>query len=109
MSNRRINVLASVMVVFLAGFYSLAIPVDDQAIRSISSQVPCDPDDNNQSTAAIDDANDASDEILLLHGTLNWPSSGVPRPRWQWNSRCILALDLPTSATLESQHVLLRL
>jgi hypothetical protein len=109
MSNRRINVLASVMVAFLAGFFSPAIPVNDQAIRSIASQVPCDPDDNNQSTAAIDDANDASDEILLLHGTLKWsfPIASVARSCRYESSHCTSRSS--TSTTLEPQHTLLKL
>jgi len=109
MSNRRITVLASVIVVVLAGFYSHAIPVGDQAKRSISSQVPCGPGDNNQSTAAILDANDASDEIVHLHCTLNRLLSSVSIARPRKDETIGPTLHFSTSATLESQHTMLRL
>src|SRR6476646_2058650 len=102
MSNRRITVLALVMVIFLARFYSQAIPVGDQAMRSISSQVPCGPDDNNQSTAAILNANDASDEIVLLRCTLNQSLSGAYIARPRRDETIVSSLHLSTSATLES-------
>src|SRR6478672_9835118 len=101
MSNRRINVLASGMVVFLAGFYSQAIPVDDQLRRSISSHVPCGPDDNDPSTAAIVDANDSSDEILPLQCTLNWLLSSAPIARPRRGETTVCTFPLSTSATLE--------
>jgi hypothetical protein len=108
MSYRRINVLAAVMLVFLAAFYSQAIPVGDQAKCSISPQVPCGPDDNHQSMVAILDANDALDEIVLLHCTMNRLFSGVSITR-PHRGETIVCPFYSSSAILESQHPLLRL
>jgi hypothetical protein len=109
MSNRRINVLASVMVVFLGAFYSQAIPVGEQAKCSISPQVPCGPDDNNQSTAAILDANDAADEIVLQHCPMNRLLSGASIARPRRGKTIVCPFYSSTGAILESQHPLLRL
>jgi hypothetical protein len=109
MSYRRISVLASVIVVFLTAFYSQAIPVGGQAKCSISPQVPCGPDDNNRFTAAILDANDASDEIVLRHCTLNRLLSGASIAPPRRDETIVCTFHLSTSATLESQHTLLRL
>ena len=109
MSNQRITVLASLMVVFLAGFYSQAIPVDDQAKRSISPQVPSGSDDNNQSTAAILDANDASDEIVLLHCTLDRLLSGASFASPRGDETIVCTFHLSMSTPLESRRTLLRL
>jgi hypothetical protein len=109
MVTRRATILASLMLVCVPGFCSQAILVSDGAQRSISSRQPCIPEEDNRSATISAAADDASDDHLLADDTFNWPSSGVPRPRWQWNARCFFASDLPTIATLESQHVLLRL
>jgi hypothetical protein len=109
MVTRSLTIVASLTLVCMGGFYSQAIPVSDDAQRSIASRQPHVPDEDNRSAAISDAADDASEDHQLTDDTLNWPSSSVPRPRSQWNAQCILASDLRTNATLESQHVLLRL
>jgi hypothetical protein len=109
MSNRRINVLASMMVVCLAGFCGQAFPVNDQLPCSISPRVPCGLDDETQAAVADDDSDDAPDDVLLLYRTSN---GAPPFATFPISLGCETMPGSPylvPSATLESQHVLLRL
>jgi hypothetical protein len=104
---RRIKVLTSVMVVFLAGFYSQAIPVNDHSERSISSPQSSDSDQDDQS-AATDDS-DSSDDFQSLH----CPIIGFPTCfalLVSLSDETILRPWNPfTTAMLESDHLHLRL
>ncbi len=71
MPNRRIKVLALLLVVIWLGFYCQAIPVKGQANRTISSRAPSSLDDEDQRAIADDDSDDSSDDLILLRGTLN--------------------------------------
>jgi hypothetical protein len=108
MSNRRTHLLASIVVVCMAGFYSQVIAVSSQAVRSISSRVPSDPDAEEQ-TAAVDDADDEADDSVSLHCTLSlWPSGAAVAPSHREETiNCLL--NHLAGATLVSQHTLLRL
>jgi len=108
MSNRRIKVLASVMVVFLAGFYSQAIPVNDHAERSISSPQPSDSDQDDQRMAPDDDS-DSSDDLQMLDCTIVSFSSHVAFLVSLSDEKIPSPWNPSTTATLESQHILLRL
>jgi hypothetical protein len=109
MPKRRNTFLVAVMMVFLAGFSSQAFPVDHQAGRSVSSRAPSNPNDENQSEVPDDDADGASDNSQLLRGIVNTlPSVSVmaSSPGHQTPSRRAYS---SVTATLESQHILLRL
>jgi hypothetical protein len=109
MSNRRVHVLASMTVVFLAGFYSQAIQVNSQSNWSISSRTPSNSDGENPSAVANDDYDDVSDNFVLLHGTLNWLPLGAAIMLQPAAATTTSASHLSTRATLELQHTLLRL
>ena len=109
MSNRRINDLASILGVLWAGFYVQAIVVNSQANCTISTQAPSCPDDEDQSAVANDDLDQSSDDPILLRGTLSWLTSVAAVGADQGRATIIGSLQLSTSATLESQHILLRL
>ena len=109
MSNRRIKVLTSVLVAYWAGSCSQSIPINDQVTCTISSLAPASPDDEDQSAIADDDSDDSSDELTLLRGTLNLlPFVTAVGPR-QGQATIIGPPQRSTSATLTSQHILLRL
>jgi hypothetical protein len=109
MSNRRINVLASILVVLSAAYFNQAIPVNDAARRSISSPEPCGSGDENQSAIASDESDDASDDFESLHGTLNWSPSGISISQLLGDETIIGPSYPSRCATLKSQHILLRL
>jgi hypothetical protein len=77
MSNRSINVLASMIVICTAWFCSQAFPVDDHVQCSISPREPSGPGDANQFAVADDDSDGASDDFGLLLGTSIWLPSGA--------------------------------
>src|SRR5262245_61395136 len=109
MSNRSINVLASMMVVFLAWFYSQAFPVNDQFQCSISSPEPSGLDNENLVAVADDDSEEnASDDLALLH----WTSTSSSDAAFLFplgGETTTGSSYLRASATLASQHTLLRL
>jgi hypothetical protein len=107
MFNRKIKVLAVIMVIFLTGFYSHAIRVDDQSSLSILSE-PCNQNDEDQSAVADDDTDNGSDDIVLLECTLDWLPSDTAIPHSLRDESIICSSYLSTSATLESKHILLR-
>jgi hypothetical protein len=107
MPNRRITILTSVLVTFWPGSYRQAIPVKDQTNCTISSQALSSPDDEDQSAVA-DDSDDSSDELILLRGTLNLLPSVAAVGLPQGHATIIGPPQYSTSATLESQHILLR-
>jgi hypothetical protein len=109
MSNRSINVLASMMVVFLAGFCSQAFPVNDHVQSSIASREPSGPGDEDQVAVADGDSDDASDDLALLHCTSNWSPLGATFPIYLGRETITGSSYLRAGATLESQHILLRL
>src|SRR6476660_9475474 len=104
MPNRRIHVLASMMVVFLAGFCSQAFPVNDHVQCSVSSREPCGVADENQAAVADDDSDEASDELVLLHCTSNCSPPGATFPISLGGETIARSSYLRASATLESQH-----
>src|SRR5258705_8996100 len=104
MSNRRINVLASMMVVFFAGFCSQAFPVNDHVQCSVSPREPCGLGDENKAAVADDDSDDASDDLVLLHCTSNWSPSRATFPISLGGETISGSSYLRASATLESQH-----
>jgi hypothetical protein len=109
MSNRRIKVLASALVVFSAGSYSQAIPVNDLPSSTISSPAPSSPDNEYPSAVADEASDDSSDDRILPRGTLNLlPFVTAVGPR-QGQATIIGPTQRSTSATLTSQHILLRL
>src|SRR5437868_2599428 len=106
MSNHRIQVVASMIILCLAGLYSQAIPANDHTERSISSPQSSGSDQDDQRVAAEDDS-DSSDDFQLLDCTfivfsthvaflITRSDETIPGP---WNPA--------TTATLESQHILL--
>jgi hypothetical protein len=109
MSSQRFKVLASVFVVLWTGFYSQAILVHDEVKLSIASRESSAPDDENQSAVANDDFDDASDDFVPLHGTVNWSSPLVSMARSLGDDTIICAPRLSSCATLKSRHILLRL
>ena len=108
MINRKTKLLATVIVVLLAGFYSQAIRVDDQSSLSISSN-PCSQNDQDQSVAADDDSDDGFDDFVMLDCTLDWLPSDTATLHSLGGEPIICSSYLSTSATLESQHTLLKL
>ena len=109
MSNRRIKVLTSVLVTCWTGSYSQAIPISDQVTCTISSLAPASPDNEYPSAVADEESDDSSDELTLPRGTLNLlPFVTAVGPR-QGQATIIGPPQRSTSATLTSQHILLRL
>jgi hypothetical protein len=109
MSNRRIKVLASIAIAFSAGSYSQSTRINDQSTCTVSFPAPSSADDEDQSAVADDDSDVSSDGIVVLRGTLNllWYVADVR----SHPGRATID-DQPqrsTSATLASQHILLRL
>src|SRR5262245_35583326 len=109
MSNRRTLVLASIVVLLMAGFYSQAIAVNEQACCTISSRVPSNPHYDYQSAVADNDSEDSSDDLVALQGTLNLLPSATTVGLSQGHSTIIGPPRRSTGATLASQHILLRL
>jgi hypothetical protein len=107
MLNRKIKVLAAIIVVLSAGAYSQAIRVDDQSSLSISSD-PCSHDDEDQSAAADDDSDDGFNDFVMLDCTLDWLPSDTAIPHSLGGEPIIGSSYLSTSATLKSKHILLR-
>ena len=107
MSNRRIKVLISLLVYFWVGSHSQSIPVKGQANCTISFRKSSSPDDQDQ-IATADDSDDSFDDLTVLRRTLKSLSSvavaGVSQARATKTGP-----DYSTSATLESQHIVLRL
>jgi hypothetical protein len=93
----------------MAGFYSQAIPAPDDAQPSLPSRQPCGPDEDDLSAATSDDADDAFDDFLSLDYTLNWSPSDAALLGLRRKELTIFAWHCSTSATLTSQHTLLRL
>jgi hypothetical protein len=109
MSNGRTHVLASILVAFWPGLYSQALPVNDQASCTIACRVLSSPDYEYQSAVADEDSDDPPDDLLLLRGTLNLLPSAAAAGSRQGHAAAIGPPQHSTSATLASQHILLRL
>jgi hypothetical protein len=109
MSNRSINVLASMTLVFLPGFCSQEFPVNDHVRCSVSPGERCGLEDESQVAALDDDFDEASDDVVLLHCISIWSLSGATFPFSLGCETITGSLYLRASATLESQHVPLRL
>jgi hypothetical protein len=109
MPKRRNKFLVAVMVVFLAGFSCQVIPVDHQASCSVSSRAASGPNDENQSAEADDDFKDASDGFELLHGIVNTQPSVSLVASSPGHQTAICRSYSSVTATLEAQHILLRL
>jgi hypothetical protein len=109
MSNRNICALAAILIVPLAGLYSQAIPVADNGTCSVSSRESSDAENQDQGAAAADDSDDVPDDFLLLHGMVNpLPSVSVAASLLGHQTSSCSSYSSMT-ATLESQHILLRL
>src|SRR5690242_5423844 len=109
MATRRISIVASLTLACMPGLYGQIVPVSDNAQRGMASLQQRIPREEDRSAAIREATDDVSDDCRLAGDTLIRPSSGVSRPHLQRKALLILVLLLPTSATLESQHVLLRL
>jgi hypothetical protein len=112
MSNRQIKVLAAVFVVSWVGYCNQAAPAYDQAndtTSSPTSPASSDSDDEYPSAVAVDDSDDSSDDLISLRGALNLLPSLAIVGLSRGHSTIIGPPQRSTSATLASQHILLRL
>ena len=109
MSNRRIKVLASALIVLSAGSYSQASPVNDPANSTISFPARSNPDRENQSAETDEDSDESLDDLICLRGTSNLSSLVSPPGLCEGHSALVAPPQRKTSATLASQHILLRL
>jgi hypothetical protein len=96
------------MAVVLLGFCSHAFPVNDYVQCSVSPRAPCGLGDETQVAVDDDDPDDASDDLVLLRYTSNGSSSGATLPSSLGGEKISGSSYLRASATLESQHALLR-
>ncbi len=107
MWNRSTTALASILLLFVAGMVSQAIPVIDRSTSAVSSRQRDASDQDDQAAAADDD--DSSDDFQLL--ACAWdrlPSLTKCSPPF-CSEPIIGPPHLAMSLTLESQHILLRL
>jgi hypothetical protein len=104
MSNRRITVVASIMILCLVASCSQAIPINSDGARSISARQSTSPNQDGERVLADDDSDDVQSLHRNMHGSLAHVTiqasggEGITLPSF-----------LSPSATLESQHILLRL
>ena len=109
MSNHSTNVLASIFVFLLAGFYSQPLPVSNQANYSVTSRGPSARDDENLSATCDDNADDSSDDFVLTSRPVNRLTFAALVASTGGNENSFHAAHSSRCATLESQHILLRL
>jgi len=104
MSNRRITIVAAV-IVYVAAFYSQAIPANGDGVRSILSRQSNSPNQDDLHMLADDD----SDSSELLCCNINGSFSHATILSCVGRETIILPSNHSTGTTLASQHILLRL
>ena len=109
MSNRSTHVLASIFILFLAGFYSQPLPVADQSKYSVTSRGPSSSDDESLSATSDDNSDDSSDDFVPTNGVVNWLPFATFIASTVGNESSFHAAHSLPCVTLESQHILLRL
>jgi len=105
MSNRRITVVALMMVVCLAACDSQAIPANDHGAHSISSGQSGSPIQGDQGMLADDDSGSSK----LLYCNTNGSVAHATVLSCVGGETVILPTNHSTGTTLASQHILLRL
>jgi hypothetical protein len=96
------------MILCLAACYSQAIPVNDNAARSILSRQSTSPNQDDQRVVADDDS-DSFDDFRLFRCNIKPSLARVTVLTCVGDKPIIFPSCLSTSTTLEEQHILLRL